>query len=328
MSDYDDLVGDLVEEFQEPKVLPELVAGRVVHVDGDILAYNCAGNDEVPPPIARRNLLARIDNLKLLAGAERIVVHLTSPLSDKGKRFEIAKTQAYQEQRTHSQRPKNWAYLREVMESFAAAGHPEYKSWTDREADDAMSAAAWAAHRIGRPDLCVISSHDKDLRQAPGWYVDWTTGELRWRIHGYIETSLDVEKTTLKQGAWFHGIWFLLYQMLAGDSTDHIPGLKTIPGHWLLDNLPEQCNAKARAGKELPKDKPCGPALAAKILMLADSDKPSEGYELVKAMYHESIGNEWEDYFKEQWRLLALYYYDNDMRMQLARDIRDKKFDT
>lgn len=326
---YDDLVGDLSEQFE--RVLPDVVPGRTVHVDGDILAYNCAGNDDVPAPIARRNLLSRIDNLKMLAGAEKIVVHLTDPRSDKGNRFEIAKTAPYQGQRTHSRRPKNWAYLREVMDGFAAAGHPEFSSHLDREADDAMSLASWQASRVGNSESVVISSADKDLRQVPGPYVDWKTGELLVRRHN-VDTTADPEGSTLKQGIWFNGVWFLLFQMLYGDGTDNIPGIERVDGEWLLKNLPAEVNAKVRAGKEAPKDKPCGPALAAKILLSVS--KPSAAYTLVKDLYalrfkdrSRWAPDDWADYFREQWQLLCLYYYDNDQRLQLARDIRDGKFD-
>lgn len=323
-------LADLEHSFE--KTLPEVVPGRVLHIDGDFLPYQCAGNDDVPFAIARRNMFQRIENVKALAGAERAVVHITSAISDKAKRFDIAVSQPYQGQRTHSQRPKNWDGLREVLETKAAENH-DYVLWDDREADDALTQAAWQAVRNKRTDFCVITSNDKDLRQVSGLYLDWTTGEIKERKHEhfYKEYLAGQEfqlSSTLKQGSLFHGVWFLLWQMLQGDSTDNIPGAGSIRGAYLLENFPAECSAKARSGKEHPKDKPCGPALAAGLLGSIPSAKPSEGYRLVKDIYEEHYGARWVDYFKEQWQLLALYYSENDDRLTLARAIRDGRFDS
>jgi len=316
---YDHL-NDLDTQVQQAV---EVVAGRIIHVDGDILAYNCAGNDETPASVAKSNLLQRVANLKTLSGSDQIVVHLTSPLSNKGKRFEIAVTQPYQEQRTHSARPKNWAFLREVLDGYANAGHPEYCTWLDREADDGMSAKGWEASRMGTSNLCVIASHDKDLRQVPGLYLDWVSGVLKERKHTYDEPVEGVDNKDL-----FHGVWFLLYQMIAGDAVDKIPGIVKVSGHWLKDHAPWKVSKKVREGKEDPIAKAAGDAMAGDCLRTVEPNAPSIGYDVVKEIYEQSFGRGWEVYFKEQWQLLCLYYYDNDMRLQLARDIRDGKFDT
>lgn len=324
-------LADLEHSFE--KTLPPVVPGRVLHIDGDFLPYQCAGNDDVPFPIARQNMYQRIENVKALAGAERAVVHITGPLSDKAKRFDIATTIPYQGQRTHSQRPKNWDGLREVLETKATESH-DFVQWDDREADDALTQAAWDAVRGGYTDLCVITSNDKDLRQVSGLYLDWVTGEIKERKHEHHypaflqDPEAFVLSSTLKQGSVFHGVWFLLWQMLNGDKTDNIPGCKEIAGTWLLDNYPQECSTKARSGKEIPKAKPCGPALAASLLGALPSARPSLGYQLVKDIYEAHFGDAWVQYFKEQWQLLALYYSENDDRMTLARAVRDGAFDT
>jgi len=323
-------LADLEHEFN---TVPDVVKGRVLHIDGDFLPYQCAGNDETPFPIARRNMFQRIENVKVMAGADRVVVHITGPLSDKARRFDIAVSQPYQGQRTHSQRPKNWDGLREVLESKALE-NMDYVQWDDREADDALTQMQWNAQRNATHELCVITSNDKDLRQVAGWYLDWRTNELKLREHKhywneYLAAPEEFElSSTLKQGSLFHGVWFLLWQMLQGDSTDNIPALGKISGAWLMANMPDECSAKARAGKEEPKDKSCGPVLSAKILGAIPSATPSAGYELVKAIYEAHHGENWAAYFKEQWQLLGLYYSDNDDRLTLARAIRDGVFDT
>lgn len=325
-------VDELEAQFQTS--LPSQVPGRTLHIDGDILAYLCAGNDDTPFAVARRNLFQRIENVRLYAGAEFVRVHITSPTSDKGRRYEIAVTQGYQEQRTHSQRPKNWQGLREVLE-MKCHEDQAYVLWEDREADDGMNAEAWESFFADETNLCVITSNDKDLRQSPGWYLDWNTNELLFRNHThnyrtYVESPELTEgetASTIKQGGLFHGAWFLLWQMLYGDGADNIPGVGKIPGDWLLANMPQECSAKARAGKEQPKDKPCGPALAAKILGDIPQTSISAGYKRVQEVYRAVHGHTWVDYFKEQWQLLCLFYFNDDDRFLCARDMRDGKLD-
>lgn len=330
--DYSDDYSHLADIDHNFKVIPDVVKGRVLHIDGDFLPYQCAGDDDTPFPVARNNMFSRIENIRAMAGADRAVVHITSPLSDKARRFDIAVTKVYQGNRTHAQRAKNWAGLCEVLQTKSLTDL-DYVQWDDREADDALTAAQWNAQRGGYSDLCVITSNDKDLRQVKGLYLDWKTSELQDRPnkHYYSEYQLRPESfalsSTLKEGSLFHGVWFLLWQMLHGDKTDNIPALSSINGTWLLQNLPEVCSAKALAGKEAPKDKPVGPALAAKILGAIPSNLPSQGYEVVKELYREHYKDNYVDYFKEQWQLLGLYYSDNDDRLALARAIRDGEFD-
>lgn len=322
-----EFVKDLEQGFVTE--LPAQERGRILHIDGDILAYLCAGNDDTPFAIARRNLFQRIENVRIFAGAERAITHSTGARSDKGKRYEIAKTAAYQAQRTHSQRPKNWQGLREVMEERSLDGY-DFIEWNDREADDAMSAFSWQAYRDGTQHLCVTTSNDKDLRQLGGLYLDWNTNLLLERKHEHHFERIDeydFTKGTLKQGQLFDGVWFLLFQMLKGDDVDNIPALGSVKGSWLMEYLPSECSKDARAGKSAQKDKSCGASLAAKILGTVPSADVSKGYQLVKDIYKAHFGSTWEAYFKEQWQLLCLYYGQDDQRLNLARDIRDGVFD-
>jgi hypothetical protein len=282
-----------------------------------------------------------IENRRVAAGAEYVQVHLTHPLSDKAQRFDIAVSEPYQGQRTNKSHPKHWHSLNSLLHD-KAADDAKYVSWKDREADDALTQANWNSWRdrengkliTVETGLSVITSNDKDLRQVGGLYLDWKTNELKFREHKhyYQEATASPDSyelsTTLKQGSLFHGVWFLLWQMLQGDSTDNIPALGKVSGQWLLEHLPSECSAKALAGKESPKDKSCGPVLAAKILGAIPSGKPSEGYKLVKAIYEAHYPDTWVEYFKEQWQLLGLYYSDNDDRLTLARAIRDGVFDS
>lgn len=328
-----DLSG-LSHDFPESP-MPELVRGRKINIDGDILAYFCAGNDETPLGVARNNLIQRIETLRVFSGSTKKLTHITHPLSNKGHRYEIAVTQEYQKQRTHSARPKNWSGLREVLDGLAETDM-DYATYRNAEADDGMSIEAWQAE----PGMNVTCSADKDLRQCPGLMLDMDTLELWENKHEHLyqewlkmppEAQEWETRGTLGKGRLFRGVWFLLYQMLVGDNADYIPGLKKVNGDWLFEHNPDSAfiSKKVRDGKEAPKDKPAGSAIAAEILGWLPSHRPSVGYAVVKAAYAASHGEDWEVYFKEQWELLCL---DTDetgraSRLALARRLRDGEFD-
>lgn len=322
-------LADLEHTF---KVLPATVKGRTLHIDGDFLPYKYAFPEDLPYATLRDNMMNSIEDRRLAAGAEYVQVHLTHPLSDKGNRFDIAVTQPYQGQRSGKEHPKHWHSLNSLLHDKADEDS-RFVSWKDREADDALTQASWAAQRNGTSQLCVWNSNDKDIRQCGGWMLDWNTNELRFMEHTHhwdaycSDPSGFTLPSTIKEGVLFEGVWFLLWQMLQGDKTDNIPALTSISGAWLLENLPEVCSAKAQVGKEPAKDKACGPALAAKILGAIPAHLPSKGYALVKHLYEVHHGENYVEYFKEQWQLLGLYYSDNDDRLTLARAIRDGLFD-
>jgi hypothetical protein len=326
--DYSHLA-DLEHTF---KVTPVTVKGRILHIDGDFLPYQYAFPEDLPYATLRENMFNGIENRRVAAGAEYVQVHLTHPLSDKAQRFDIAVSEPYQGNRTNKSHPKHWHSLNSLLHD-KAADDAKYVSWQDREADDAMTQAQWNAYRNGTQDLCVHTSNDKDIRQVAGWYLDWKTNELKFREHKhYYQEALASPdsyelSTTLKQGSLFHGVWFLLWQMLQGDSTDNIPALGNVSGAWLMEHMPSECSKDALSGKTPQKDKSCGPVLAAKILGAIGSGYPSLGYALVKDLYQYHYPDTWVEYFKEQWQLLGLYYSDNDDRLTMARAIRDGVFD-
>lgn len=323
--------------------IPKAVLQRRIHIDGDILAYYCAGNDETPLGVARQNLHSRIATLAAWAGAPRFLTHITDPQSDKGQRFEIAKTWEYQGNRSYSKRPKNWQGLRELLEGLAVDDF-HYISHRNREADDGMSIAAWDAW-YSKPegaafsDWHVTCSADKDMRQLPGLHLDMDTMEL-WiahNVHVYQDWAEADEETqkwmtrgTLGKGRLFHGVWFLLWQMLAGDGADNIPGVQVVPGHWLKYHDDSLVSAKARAGKEEPKDKKVGYGLAADILGVINPLMPSIGMAVVISAYKAQYGAEnWNAYFLEQWELLCLDFDERgrESRLDLAKLIQEGEFD-
>lgn len=200
-------------------VFPPQVPGRVLHLDGDYLAYFASGNDDCEPGRARQNAFDRIEMTRLRSGCESVRLHLSSSGCTKAHRFLIATVKPYQGQRNASRKPKNWAYLREVLESYEG---PKFtpKVWVTREADDGI---AFCSHQ----EKIVISTRDKDMRMLPGIHINW----MDWTL------------TEVEPGAWevigadgeVYGLkWFYL-QLLQGDTADHIPGIPKLFGKSCAD---------------------------------------------------------------------------------------------
>jgi hypothetical protein len=118
----------------------------------------------------------------------------------------------------------------------------------------------------------IICSRDKDLRQVPGMFYSWECGLQPAFGPTQIDVigTLDLPRPNKLVGT---GLKFFYAQMIMGDSVDTIPGL--------------------RRG---------GPSLAYKTL--AECETEEELYGATKALYESRMGEDWEDYFKEQAALL------------------------
>ena len=193
----------------EPQGVP-VVLRRRVHIDADMLAYQCGGNDETDVATSRRILKSKIDLFKDASGAEGVLLHLTASGSTKADRAAIAYTKPYQGQRK-GHRPKNWQYLRDYMAEGLAG---PVKQWFDREADDGFGFIS--AHC----PLDVIATRDKDMRMLPGLHLNWDTYEL-------VHVPADV--FGLEAGGKLYGHKWFWTQMLWGDAADNIPGLPKHP---------------------------------------------------------------------------------------------------
>ena len=194
-----------------------VLRSRILLVDGDGLAYYCAGNDEVPAGDARVNLVHKVRSAARIAGCVTIKVLLTSSGSNKGHRYAIARRKPYQGQRAGSRRPKNWTALRDYMDSL---GFPfEAESTAVAEADDLFGLYAY-----NNPDDVVIYTQDKDMRMLPGMHLDWVTHRMH-KVH--IDSQLydppRVVGSVFNEKQYGHE-WFWS-QMLHGDTADNIPGL-------------------------------------------------------------------------------------------------------
>jgi hypothetical protein len=212
-----------------------VLQGRTIYLDGDGLAYYCAGNDETLLGEARERLADKVRGMASVSGAERSIILLTGSGSHKGHRYAVARVKPYQGQRSNSRRPKNWQGLRALLDD-GYFGHGT-KSTVTAEADD-----LFGYHGHGDPERTVIATQDKDMRMVPGWHIDWVSNLIFYLQPGQFHATFD-DKV-------FGPKWFWL-QMLHGDTADHIPGLP-----WYM--------GKDAKGK--PTLKKCGPVTAEDML--------------------------------------------------------------
>ena len=199
------------------------VTRRVLLVDGDGLAYYCAGNDDTAAGEARANLVSKVKSAARVVGAENIRILLTASGSNKGNRYAIARVKPYQGQRAGSRRPKNWQALRDYMDG------PEFPFYVERtmlaEADD-----LFGRHAYNYPDDTVIYTQDKDMRMLPGMHLDWVSHRaytVPYTKTVCIERELMyniVPTDCIFNEKQYGHKWFWL-QMLHGDTADNIPGL-------------------------------------------------------------------------------------------------------
>ena len=210
MTDFSDIADEVgADRAIEPQGVP-IVKGRRVHIDADILAYQCGGNEDTDVATSRRILKSKIDLFKDASGAEGVLLHLTASGSTKGDRAVVAYTKPYQGQRK-GHRPKNWQYLRDYMADGVAG---PVKQWYDREADDGFGFIS------ANCPLDVIATRDKDMRMLPGLHLNWDTYEL-------VHAPADV--FALEAGGKLYGHKWFWTQMLWGDAADNIPGLPKHP---------------------------------------------------------------------------------------------------
>ena len=196
---------------------------RILLVDGDGLAYYCAGNDDTDAGEARQRLVDKVKGAARLVGAERVIVLLTGEGSNKGHRYAVARVKPYQGQRSGSRRPKNWQALRDFLTGPTLPFGQDIT--LDAEADDLFG---W--YTYNQPDNTVIYTQDKDMRMLPGRHLDWVNHAMH-RVEYTKTTCIErelmyniVPTDSTANGLQYGHKWFWL-QMLHGDGADNIPGL-------------------------------------------------------------------------------------------------------
>lgn len=265
--------------------IPDVVPKRVCHIDADFLAYQVSAFDDISIDDMQHNCKTSIEKIRLLAGAESIVLHLTPKTSDKGGRPDAALLKEYQANRKDKPKPKYLHVMRDWMHSHLGAVYHQ-----ECEADDGMSMEQYAAIARGEHHLSIIATADKDLTMVPGLMLNWDTGEITdiEDDFGWIKLKVMGNGTTKKVVG--RGWKFFWAQMLMGDSADNISG------------IPKICTLKY-----LPKGapKPCGPVMTMDILENVASNK--EAFEVVKEIYKDygmAIGfKNWRDGTDVPWAL-------------------------
>lgn len=246
-----------------------ITPNRILLPDGDGLAYYCAGNDDTAPGEARANLLNKVTSARRISGCAEVEILATPSGSIKGHRYAIATVKPYQGQRKGDRRPKNWQYLRDLLEYGSVGGMPVTMA-QDAEADD-----LFAERSVDTTIEPVFYTQDKDMRMLTGYHLDWVSHRIH--LHeGFASTFND----KLYGTAWF---W---HQMLHGDTADNIPGLPYI----------NEVNAKGQ-----PKQTKVGEVGAGKLLT---TDDPY--FRVVSAAYANCYGDKWLTAMMEQACLLWL----------------------
>ena len=183
-------------------------------VDGDILTYRVGfGCEDFSERIAIVKLAEYLEDLVFIhTNCEKARGYLTGKSN---YRDDIAKTQTYKGHRLGVAKPKHFDLMREYME----------KAWgfeiqEGQEADDAIGIEAYKLD----PRDYVICSIDKDLNNLRGWHYNFHKNEM------YYVKEEEAIKNFYKQ-------------LLTGDRTDNIPGIKGIgdkKADKILDGLEDE----------------------------------------------------------------------------------------
>lgn len=231
----------------------EAVVGRTALIDGDILRYEIGfaaeagwraitGDPEALPPFhfVEEILTGRLAQLLHGSKSEYYRMYLTE-----GKTFrdDLAVTKPYKGTRPSN---KPWHFDNLTGYFVNLCGAVVVKGI---EADDAMAleqvsnqALIDKCYKDIVPDQTIIVTRDKDLRQVPGWFYSWELGNQPSfgpaLISKYGHLVYDKEKRKLSGT----GLSFFYAQMLMGDTTDNIPGIKGMgpKGAFdILDGVPD-----------------------------------------------------------------------------------------
>lgn len=240
---------------------------KLLLFDSDILVYRCGfsadseakkewGNEKYLdmdyPEKALGNTKSAITGTleKLEANAEDCKFFLTGAGNFRDK---IATIKPYKGNRDPTHKPKYYKeirdYLMGVWKAELIEGH---------EADDALAMAQWAC-----PDrsTCIVTI-DKDLNMIPGWHYNWVKEEM-----------FDVSISDANRNFY--------WQMLVGDTTDNIPGIRGV-----------------------------GPKTADKLLRKDAEEAEWKG--IVKDLYYKEYGPRYEEALREIAMLLWMWRKPND----------------
>ncbi len=213
-------------------------------IDGDILEYELAfgGQDrETKAPYSFESVRERLDqkiaDIMDAAGADSNIIYLTG----KGNfRLDVATVKEYKGNRKNAVKPFHAANVRAYLVSLGAI------VVDGMEADDALAIEQMKYLELDSvfpvEGKTVICTRDKDLRQVPGWHYGWECGLQPEFAPLWVDEMGGLEMNC-KRKLKGVGLMFFYSQILTGDTTDNIPGLKGC-GDVAAYNLLKECKTE------------------------------------------------------------------------------------
>lgn len=273
---------------------------RTLLIDGDIIIFRlcCVFNedDDMSRRMITRTAHKQITELMRAADCDKYILFLTTKTN-----FRDDLVDDYKANRQDLERPVNLAWAKRwALDDLNTSYHKKL------EADDLIG--------IHSGENTVVWSLDKDLRQIPGEHLDDATQKL------ITVTELGKLEDRGKK-IYFDGLAGFYYQLLIGDSTDHIVGC----------GKREETVYKsgAKKGETYVKRKGIGPKAAVQILLNAAilGDPEVNMLDAVKQCYEEVHGNDWQKHMETQAQLLFMIRKQNGDKIRMwTYDDRDLWF--
>jgi len=178
-------------------------------LDGDLFAYRCAAaaeNDIVEH--GQNNIELLLDNIVNELSAQSFQFYLTG---EGNFRFKVYPE--YKANRSETPKPRHLPALREYLIT-------KYNAIVSDgcEADDLMGIAQ--CHQTAEEPTIIVSL-DKDMLQVPGWHYSW-------RIEGGPPDKRWVKEAKFQEITPLQGYRNFYMQMLTGDATDNIKGVRGV----------------------------------------------------------------------------------------------------
>ncbi len=305
MTDFSNYSDDAVTEGSDFRPEPPgLVPGRVLQCDADFLAYHCGYRwEEESLEKSIETLKLEVETLRIMAGAEKIALHLT--MGTKGGRHEIAMVKEYQGHREKSEGlAERVGALRDFMANYST---PTVRAEVslEEEADDALCQAMVRARDEGCENESVLWSLDKDLWMVGGLHMDHKTYEITHYPWGY--GSCHIDESTSSKKVVGQGTSFFWHQMLMGDGADGIPGLPKLSAKICMEMSPTKklLAAQDRVARATGPEKTRFAKIA--LAKICDSTKPKLCGAVGAHTYLEGITND-QDAFKAVYRAYTEHY--------------------
>lgn len=274
-------------------------------LDGDIIIYRpcCIFNDDDSDQSKRqiaKYINMKIDELMKASDSDRYIMFVTTKFN-----FRDDLVDDYKANRKDTERPINLAWAKRwAIETLNTHFHKKL------EADDLLG--------IHMSDSTILWSLDKDLRQIPGRHLDDETMQV-------VEVTHEGRLEDRGKKVYFDGGIGFLYQLLVGDSTDHILGCgKRIGAVY---------KSGARKGEDYIKRQGVGPKAAIKTLVNSAIYKGKRttlqaALEAVIFEYKKIHGEDWQEHLETQANLLFMIREQHgEIIRRWTYDDREEYFD-